>query len=60
VTPPRGSGRVRNIRIGADQAIDFQPCGGTHVANTAEIGPVLVTRIEKKSASTRRVVLAFA
>lgn len=60
VQPPRGTGRVRTIRIGGDQHIDFQPCGGTHVANTAEIGPVVVTRIEKKSATTRRVVLGFA
>ena len=60
VQPPRGTGRVRTIRIGADTLIDFQPCGGTHVANTAEIGHVVVTRIEKKSASTRRVVLGFA
>lgn len=61
VQPPRGTGRVRTIRIGAaDAAIDFQPCGGTHVANTSEIGGVVVTRIEKKSATTRRVVLGFA
>lgn len=61
VQPPRGTGRIRTIRIGgADAAIDFQPCGGTHVANTSEIGPVVVTRIEKKSATTRRVVLGFA
>ena len=61
VQPPRGSGRIRTIRIGAgEQAIDFQPCGGTHVANTGEIGAVVVTRIEKKSATTRRVVLGFA
>ena len=60
VQPPRGSGRIRTIRIGEAELIDFQPCGGTHVANTAEIGAVIVTRIEKKSASTRRVVLGFA
>ena len=60
VQPPRGTGRIRTIRIGGEQQIDFQPCGGTHVANTAEIGGVIVTRIEKKSASTRRVVLGFA
>ena len=61
VQPPRGSGRIRTIRVGAgDAAIDFQPCGGTHVANTGEIGGVVVTKIEKKSASTRRVVLGFA
>ncbi len=60
VQPPRGSGRVRTIRIGEQTLIDFQPCGGTHVANTSEIGAVVVTKIEKKSATTRRVVLGFA
>jgi misacylated tRNA(Ala) deacylase len=61
VQPPRGSGRVRTIRIGTtEQPIDFQPCGGTHVANTGEIGGVVITKIEKKSASTRRVVLGFS
>jgi misacylated tRNA(Ala) deacylase len=61
VQPPRGSGRIRTIRIGGeDSGIDFQPCGGTHVANTSEIGAVVVTKIEKKSATTRRVVLGFA
>ncbi len=60
VQPPRGSGRVRTIRIGQTELIDFQPCGGTHVANTSEIGAVVVTKIEKKSATTRRVVLGFA
>src|SRR5574337_793060 len=63
VQPPRGTGRVRTIRIagvGDEPAIDYQPCGGTHVRSTAEIGAVGVTRIEKKSAGTRRVVLGFA
>ena len=59
VQPPRGSGKIRTIRIGTEALIDFQPCGGTHVANTLEIGQVIVTKIEKKSASTRRVVLGF-
>lgn len=59
VSPPRGSGTVRTVRIGHAELIDLQPCGGTHVANTAEIGRVVVTRIEKKSATTRRVVLGF-
>jgi misacylated tRNA(Ala) deacylase len=60
VAPPRGSGSVRTIRIGSNALmIDLQPCGGTHVANTAEIGRVIVTKIEKKSATTRRVVLGF-
>ena len=60
VQPPRGSGTVRTIRIGAGDLIDLQPCGGTHVANTAEIGRVVVTKIEKKSAQSRRVVLGWA
>ncbi len=60
VQPPRGTGTVRTIRVGVDEMIDFQPCGGTHVANTLEIGGVVVTKIEKKSATTRRVVLGFA
>ena len=63
VQPPRGSGHVRTIRIGGaapnDPLIDLQPCGGTHVRTTAEIGAVAVTKIEKKSATTRRVVLGF-
>ena len=57
VQPPRGLGRVRVLEI---DGVDLQPCGGTHVANTAEIGAVIVTKIEKKSAMTRRVVLGFA
>ena len=56
VKPPRGSGRVRLVRIGA---IDLQPCGGTHVASTAEIGGVLVSKIEKKGKQNRRVRLRF-
>ena len=57
VQPPRGTGRVRILEI---DDVDLQPCGGTHVARTAEIGRVVVTKIEKKSAMTRRVVLGFA
>ena len=56
VSPPIGFGRVRLLRV---HEIDLQPCGGTHVANTAEIGAVRVAKIEKKSAKTRRVVLEF-
>ena len=57
VQPPRGQGRVRLLEI---EGVDLQPCGGTHVANTADIGAVVVTKIEKKSAMTRRVILGFA
>jgi len=56
VQPPRGTGRVRLLEIAG---VDLQPCGGTHVGNTAEIGAVGVRKIEKKSAQTRRVVLEF-
>ena len=56
VQPPRGSGRVRLLEI---EGVDLQPCGGTHVTNTRDIGTLMVRKIEKKSASTRRVVLAF-
>ena len=57
VQPPRGLGRVRVLEI---EGVDLQPCGGTHVANTREVGNVIVTKIEKKSAMTRRVVLGFS
>ena len=57
VQPPRGLGRVRVVEV---EGVDLQPCGGTHVDNTADIGALVVSRIEKKSALTRRVVLGFA
>jgi misacylated tRNA(Ala) deacylase len=57
VAPPKGTGRVRVILIAG---VDLQPCGGTHVRSTAEIGPVRVTQIEKKGKQNRRVRLAFA
>jgi len=57
VQPPKGQGRVRLVRIGD---IDLQPCGGTHVASTAEIGPVRIGKIEKKGKQNRRVYLHFA
>lgn len=57
VQPPRGQGRVRLIRIGD---VDLQPCGGTHVRSTGEIGPVRLGKIEKKGKQNRRVSLLFA
>jgi misacylated tRNA(Ala) deacylase len=57
VKPPSGMGRVRLMEIAG---VDLQPCGGTHVRNTAEIGPIAVTKIESKGKQNRRVILAFA
>jgi misacylated tRNA(Ala) deacylase len=57
VKPPMGTGRVRLIEIAG---LDLQPCGGTHVRATGEIGAVRVTQIEKKGKQNRRVRLALA
>lgn len=54
VSPPRGSGKVRLLEI---DGVDLQPCGGTHVARTSEIGPVRVKKIEKKGKHNRRVTV---
>lgn len=59
VKPPMGSGKVRLIAIGEDGAVDLQPCGGTHVASTAEIGNIAITKIEKKGKNNRRFRLAL-
>lgn len=56
VKPPMGTGKVRLIEIAN---LDLQPCGGTHVRSTGEIGPVRVTQIEKKGKQNRRVRLAL-
>ncbi|POF29302.1 alanyl-tRNA editing protein [Roseibium marinum] len=53
VKPPRGSGRVRLVRIGGE--VDLQPCGGTHVSRTSEIGQLALGKIEKKGKQNRRV-----
>lgn len=61
VQPPRGTGRLRLVRIGAAETpVDLQPCGGTHVARTGEIGRVQVVKIENKGKQNRRIVIAPA
>lgn len=58
VMPPMGSGQIRLIRIGqGGEQVDLQPCGGTHVARTGEIGHVSLGKIEKKGRQNRRVTL---
>jgi misacylated tRNA(Ala) deacylase len=57
VKPPTGSGQVRLVEI---DGVDLQPCGGTHVARTGEIGRVAVVKIENKGKQNRRVVVALA
>jgi misacylated tRNA(Ala) deacylase len=57
VQPPRGAGRIRLLDI---PGVDLQPCGGTHVAATGEIGRVVVSKVENKGRRNRRVYLTFA
>lgn len=57
VQPPRGTGRVRLVEI---DGLDLQPCGGTHLNNIDEIGPVRVRKIEKKGKHNRRIIVEFA
>lgn len=59
VRPPTGTGRIRLVGIGEGGAIDSQPCGGTHVRSTAEIGPIHIGKIEKKGRENRRFRLRF-
>ena len=56
VQPPRGAGRIRLLEI---SGVDLQPCGGTHVASTGEIGRLVVTRVENKGRHNRRVHLVL-
>jgi misacylated tRNA(Ala) deacylase len=61
VKPPSGGGRVRLVRIGTkDNTIDLQPCGGTHVKSTGEIGAVSIAKIENKGKQNRRISVVFA
>jgi misacylated tRNA(Ala) deacylase len=62
VQPPRGTGTVRLVEIAGsgEKPLDLQPCGGTHVRKTGEIGRMAVTAIEKKGKMNRRVRIAFA
>jgi misacylated tRNA(Ala) deacylase len=57
VKPPTGAGRVRLLEI---EGVDLQPCGGTHVRRTGEIGPIQVGKIESKGRQNRRINIAFA
>jgi misacylated tRNA(Ala) deacylase len=61
VQPPRGTGRLRLLRIGeGDALVDLQPCGGTHVARTGEIGALRIQKIENKGRQNRRIVIVPA
>ena len=56
VKPPSGQGRVRLLDI---EGVDLQPCGGTHVKNTSEIGRVVITKIENKGRQNRRIIIGL-
>ena len=61
VMPPTGTGQVRLVRIGEGRdQVDLQPCGGTHVRSTSEIGKIEITKVENKGKQNRRVTIAFA
>lgn len=59
VRPPAETGRIRLVCIGEEGAVDSQPCGGTHVARTSEVGQIHVGKIEKKGRENRRFRLRF-
>ncbi len=59
VRPPRGLGRIRLVLIGENGVVDSQPCGGTHVANTGELGQIHIAKIEKKGRENRRFRIRF-
>ncbi|MEX6506542.1 alanyl-tRNA editing protein [Jiella sp. M17.18] len=59
VKPPRGAGRIRLVCIGEEGAVDTQPCGGTHVQETGEVGEIHIGKIEKKGRENRRFRIRF-
>lgn len=59
VRPPSGTGRIRLVCIGDNASVDSQPCGGTHVANTGEVGEIHIGKIEKKGRENRRFRIRF-
>ena len=59
VRPPRGAGRIRLICIGDEGQVDSQPCGGTHVSESAEVGAIHIGKIEKKGRENRRFRIRF-
>ncbi len=59
VRPPTGNGRIRLVCIGENASIDSQPCGGTHVRSTGEIGEIHIGKIEKKGRENRRFRIRF-
>ncbi|WP_432420047.1 alanyl-tRNA editing protein [Nitratireductor mangrovi] len=59
VRPPAGAGRIRLVCIGEDASVDSQPCGGTHVSETQEVGEIHIGKIEKKGRENRRFRIRF-
>src|SRR5690606_33243402 len=59
VRPPSGTGRIRLVCIGENGAVDSQPCGGTHVRSTGEVGQIHIGKIEKKGRENRRFRIRF-
>lgn len=62
VQPPRNGGVIRMVRIGYEgaEAFDYQPCGGTHVSSTGQVGPLILGKIEKKGKQNRRISVLWA
>ena len=56
VKPPKTNGKIRLVKIGN---IDLQPCGGTHVKNTSEIGSIIIGKIENKGKMNRRINISI-